>query len=200
MTKRESGQSLIELRTQIASVTEEGHTATQELVAALHEQIPVVENYCHSLLPDSAQADQAVEETIRRALRQLPDFDGGGSLTGWLVRIARSVCSEQSPLPGFVAYTQDGLVGSASSSEALEDMSDRERAALVTRAAKALGPEPHQFAHLRYQRGLPLEKAAEILRIPSASEWLADIQERFNRAIDDVVASLTSSMHEGSHA
>lgn len=191
MTTRADANKLIELRTQIASVTEASESQVgQELMAAFESKLPVVQKYCRVHLGSSEQADEATRETMRRALRQLPQFDGQGSLTDWVVRLARVVCQEQSPAPPFEAYQADGVVGTARSREVLEHMSNRERAALVTRAAERVGEQAHQFAYLRYQRGMEVDQAAELLDLGEPEAWLASVLVEINRAVDEMVAAL----------
>jgi len=47
---------------------------------------------CQRMLGSSHDADDALQDTLLRAWRGLPGFDGRGSLRPWLHRIARNAC------------------------------------------------------------------------------------------------------------
>jgi RNA polymerase sigma-70 factor, ECF subfamily len=64
-------------------------TALDQLLA-LHERPLLV--LCHGILGHAEDAEDAVQETLLRALRALPGFRGAASLRTWLFRIAVNVC------------------------------------------------------------------------------------------------------------
>jgi RNA polymerase sigma-70 factor (ECF subfamily) len=58
----------------------------------LEQHRPALTGYCYRMLGSGFEADDAVQETMIRALRAADGFEGRSSLKSWLYRIANNVC------------------------------------------------------------------------------------------------------------
>lgn len=72
--------------------TREPLTAEHDVVALVREHAGVVWRYAMGLLRDSADADDATQETFLRVHQQLASFAGDASVRTWIVTICREVC------------------------------------------------------------------------------------------------------------
>ncbi len=64
-------------------------TATE---SELEQYRPQLTGYCYRMLGSSFEAEDAVQETMLRAWRNLDQFEGRAAMKSWLYRIATNVC------------------------------------------------------------------------------------------------------------
>jgi RNA polymerase sigma-70 factor (ECF subfamily) len=75
--------------------------------------------YCYRMLGSAFEADDAVQETIVKAWKNLDSFEGRSSLRSWLYRIATNVCLDMlrgrqrraRPMDMGPSHTADGDIG-----------------------------------------------------------------------------------------
>ncbi len=86
-----------------------GDRAALERLLARHE--PALYRLCRGILGHTQDAEDAVQETLLRALRALPRFRGDASLRTWLSRIALHLCLDwkraRRPADAWEALTPD---------------------------------------------------------------------------------------------
>ena len=84
-----------------------------ENVAQLEAHRTELTGHCYRMLGSAMDADDAVQETMIRAWRNLDRFDGRASLRTWLYRIATNVCLDAlSDRTRRVRPMEEGPVGS----------------------------------------------------------------------------------------
>jgi len=69
--------------------TVDGH---QDLTEALEQHRRALTGYCYRMLGSGFEAEDAVQETMVRAWRNIDSFEGRSALRSWLFRIATNVC------------------------------------------------------------------------------------------------------------
>jgi RNA polymerase sigma-70 factor (ECF subfamily) len=68
------------------------HAGTPDLEATLEAHRSELTGYAYRMLGSSFEADDAVQETMLRAWRNIGQFEGRATLRSWLYRIATNVC------------------------------------------------------------------------------------------------------------
>ena len=76
----------------MAELSRSTKPAGDDLAGALEAHRTALTGHCYRMLGSIAEADDAVQETMIRAWRNLDSFEGRASLRTWLYRIATRVC------------------------------------------------------------------------------------------------------------
>lgn len=152
----------------VARCLARGEGPDHEAFRVLYDRhAPAVVPFLERLLPDSAAAEDALQETFLRLYRGLEGYDPTRPLAPYVFRIARNVAidwlrSHKGPRPGTADPPAGEGKGPAARS-AHEAAVAGERSALVGEALAALAPEHRAVLVLRLVHGLKLEEVSEAL-------------------------------------
>jgi RNA polymerase sigma-70 factor (ECF subfamily) len=76
----------------VSGVEASSTVARSELEQALEEHRRELTGYCYRMLASPFEAEDAVQETMLRAWKNLDRFEGRAAFKSWLYRIATNVC------------------------------------------------------------------------------------------------------------
>ena len=141
--------------------------ALEELVTT---HWPGVQWLALSLLDDPAEADDAAQDSLIRAIASLPTFRGDSAFTTWLYAITLNVCrSRLRQRRSRERFTRLlALFGAGQPTPQTEDLAlDNAAEANIARAIQTLNYPLREAIVLRYYHELPI---ADIARIAGVSE------------------------------
>ena len=167
-------------------------------VADLEQHRTALTGHCYRMLGSPFDADDAVQETMVRALRSLDRFDGRSSLRTWLYRIATNVCLDTlsshdrraRPLEG-PSGTVDDVLETRERTHWLEPIPDAQAIpADVDPARRALLRESIRLAFVAALQHLPAKQRAALLLTDVLELPAAHVAE----SLDTTVASVNSAI------
>ena len=158
-----------------------------ETVAAENEQ--KIYRTCLTMLGGREDAEDCLQETMLRAYRAYPSFDGRSQLSTWFYRIAVNVCIDfirkRRPAVSLDAMRDEGFdVGDGKQNTYLS-LEARERKRLLSEALKRLPEDARALIVLRDVQGLSYEEAAQALEVP-----LGTLKSRLSRAREKLAGLL----------
>jgi RNA polymerase sigma-70 factor (TIGR02960 family) len=162
------------------------------------QRLPLT-GFCYRMLGSAADTDDAVQETLVRAYRNLASYDPArGRLTTWLYRIAGNVCidmlrgARRRALAVDMGPAAEGgdLGAPLPPDRFMEPMPDARLFGVTDPAERVVGRETVRLAFLAaLQRLSPRQRAALVLR-----EVLAFSAQETAEILDSTVASVNSAV------
>lgn len=150
------------------------------LVSPYEKQIYAV---CLRMMQNPADAADAMQDTMLRAFRALPDYKATGSLCGWLCRIAANLCLDRlrsksrHPEDSMERLREDTGFDIAEPGTPYEALEEKERKAVLEQALARLPAEDRALLLHRAAAGLSYEELADSLELP-----VGTVKSRLNRA------------------
>src|SRR5919199_4402209 len=171
----------------------------QQLERRLEDHRRELTGYCYRMLGSAFDAEDAVQETMVRAWRNLEQFEGRAALKSWLYRIATNVCLDMlngkerriRPLALGAPGTADSALTTRPDSEWLEPIPDgRVLEADGDPAKLAEERETLRLAFVGALQHLPPQQRA-VLILREVLRWRAN---EVAELLDTSVASVNSAL------
>jgi RNA polymerase sigma-70 factor (ECF subfamily) len=173
--------------------------STAELEAELEQHRRQLTGYCYRMLGSAFEAEDAVQETLLRAWRNLDRFEGRAALSSWLYRIATNVCltmldgrqRRARPMDLGPAGTIDGALTTLPEATWLEPIPDsRVLPEEGDPAELAMSRETLRLAFVAALQHLPARQRA-VLILREVLRWKAS---EVAELLDTSVASVNSTL------
>ena len=161
-------------------------------VTELETHRPALTGHCYRMLGSSADAEDAVQETIVRAWRSLDRFEGRSSLRTWLYRIATNVCLDTlsdadrrfRPFEEGPAGTIDGPLESRERTHWLEPIPD----------ARAIPAEADPFEAAALRQSIRLAFVAALQHLPPRQRAAVILTEVLGWSAAEVAECIDTSV------
>lgn len=148
--------------------------------------------HCYRMLGSAVDADDAVQETMVRALRAIDGFEGRSSLRTWVYRIATNVCLDAlagrsariRPVDGGSAGTVEDALEERARTHWLEPVPDRR---VIPR-----GSDPGEVASLR--QSVRLAFVAALQHLPARQRAALLLMEVLGFSASEVAESLETTV------
>lgn len=142
------------------------------------------------ILRDHDAADDAVQETLVRAWRDLPSLRDPDRFDAWLHRVLVRACSDELRRGQRERRRQAAIQPASSAVDEGARLADRDE---LERALAQLGPDQRTAVVLHYYLGLSHPEVAEIIGQP-----LGTVKSRLSRSLDHLQAALAADARLGS--
>ena len=172
--------------------------------------------HCYRMLGSVHDADDALQEAFVRAWRGLPDFEGRGSVRGWLYRITTNVCLRAAerrvpeptdeepvliePYPGPAERSVDAETLELAFVAALQHLPPAQRAALILREALDFSAretaEMLDMTEAAVNSALQRARKSVDERVPERSQQAA-LRELGDERTEQLVAAFVDAMGAG---
>jgi len=138
------------------------------------------------MVQDPATAEDLFQQTWIRLLEKVGSYDARRNFDAWLFAIARNLSIDHLRRRRGVSLDDEDDSGlamadrlSASEPDALEQLLDFERGAMLAAAIADLPPIHREVLTLRFEEDMKLEQIAEVAAIP-----LSTVKSRLHRALE----------------
>ncbi len=155
--------------------------------------------HCYRMLGSATDADDAVQETMVRAWKNLERFEGRSSLKGWLHRIATNVCLDA--LAERKRRTRPQLMGSVGTPA--DELHTRERTHWIEPVPEAMVVEPEadpaeralqrqqvRLAFVTALQALPPKQRAALLLVELVGSSAAEAAETLQTSVPALNSAL----------
>jgi RNA polymerase sigma-70 factor (ECF subfamily) len=168
-------------------------------VAQLETHRAALTGHCYRMLGSAVDADDAVQETMIRAWRNLARFDGRASLRTWLYRIATNVCLDEladrgrraRPMEEGPAGTVNDVLVQRPANCWLEPIADARAVPADADPAQALIlKQSIRLAFVAALQHLPPKQRAVLLLVDVLGESAAEVAETLELSVPAVTSAL----------
>ncbi|WP_232831678.1 RNA polymerase sigma factor [Pseudogemmobacter bohemicus] len=143
--------------------------ASEGLKADMVRLLPRLRAFARSLVQNSHGADDLVQATCEKALRNLEDFTPGTRLDSWLFRIMRNGFIDQTRARRRLEPIEDAPESALIGEDGRETAHARLELQAVERAMAALPEEQRAVLMLVCVEGMRYREVAEVLEIPEGT-------------------------------
>lgn len=156
------------------------------------ELVPRLRRFARSLAGNAADADDLVQDTVERALRNLHQWEDGTKLDSWMFRIAKNVWIDRMRAAKVRAATPLDAAGELAGVDGTRSAEARLTFADTVRALAELPEEQRVVVALVAIDGMSYRDAANVLEVP-----IGTLTSRLARARIAMAERVTGKVGEG---